>query len=125
MAKLKGKNQIRKFRQVAERLVSEISSLEGVTGIVFSGSLVRGFADRFSDIDIMVFLSKNDEPLRMQIRNIGLNEEKHSGIETDLMIHFLKDFKREKWDEIDKWSSLKLRLFLTLKGKLRRFIWRS
>ena len=49
MFKLKGKNQIRKFRRVAEDLALKISSLEGVSGIVFIRGLVRGFADKFSD----------------------------------------------------------------------------
>lgn len=104
MVKLKGENRIREFKQVAERLVSKISSYEGVSGIVFYGGLVRGFADKFSDLDIMVFLSKKDEPLRTQIYNIGLDEEKRSGIEIDLEIHVMEDFKKWIWDEMLKWE---------------------
>jgi len=53
--KLKGENQIRKFRRVAEELVSIIAPYEGVAGIVLLGALVRGFADKTSDLDITVF----------------------------------------------------------------------
>jgi len=58
VVQLKGENRIKKFRRVAEGLASKISACEGVTGIVFIGGLVRGFADKFSDLDITVFLNK-------------------------------------------------------------------
>jgi predicted nucleotidyltransferase len=86
VAKLKGENQIEKFRKVAERLSSKISFYEGVTGIIFVGGLARCFADRFSDLDITVFLGKDDEPLRTRIRDIGLNEEKRSSIEMGYLV---------------------------------------
>jgi len=71
MVKLKGENQIRKFRRVAEGLVSKIVSFEGVTGIVFIGGLVRGFVDKFSDLDIIVFLTRRDDQVRRKIRDLG------------------------------------------------------
>jgi len=37
MVRLKGENQVRKFRRVAEGLVSKIVSFKGVAGIVFIG----------------------------------------------------------------------------------------
>lgn len=61
MLNVKGKNQIRKFRRIAEGLTSNISPYEGVAGIVFVGGLVRGFTDKFSDLDIIVFLNRKDE----------------------------------------------------------------
>jgi len=104
MVRLKGENQIERFRHVAERLVSKISSYEGVTGIVFIGGLVRGFVDKFSDLDIIVFLNRKDEQLRKRIHDVGLDEGKLSSIDIDLEIHFLEDFKRWRWDEVDKWE---------------------
>jgi len=61
MLNVKGKNQIRKFRRIAEGLASKIASYEGVAGIIFIGGLVRGFTDKFSDLDIIVFLNRKDE----------------------------------------------------------------
>ena len=104
MVRLKGENQIRKFRKVAEGLVSEIVSFEGVTGIVFIGGLVRGFADKFSDLDIIVFLSKRDEQLRKKIRDLGSDKQRRLGIDVDLEVHFIDDFKKPKWNEVDKWE---------------------
>ena len=96
MVRLKGENRIEEFRQTAKNLASKIASYEGVVGIVFIGGLVRGFADRFSDLDITVFIDRKDEDFKRRIYNVGLSEGKASGIDVDLEIHFIEDFKRWK-----------------------------
>jgi predicted nucleotidyltransferase len=120
MVKLKGENQIRKFRQVAEGLVSKMSSFEGVTGIVFIGGLVRGFADKFSDLDIIVFLTRRDEQLRRQISDLGLDEQRRLGIDVDLEVHFLEDFKKWNWDEVDKWEFSRAEIVFDPKGEIKK-----
>jgi predicted nucleotidyltransferase len=118
--KLKGKNQIKKFRQIAEQLASEISALKDVVGIVFIGGLVRGFVDKSSDIDIIVFTNKRDTQLRRQIRSLGNAVEKQFNIDLDLEIHFLEDFKKQPWDEIDKWEFSKARIVFDPKRKIKK-----
>ncbi|MFZ0965213.1 MAG: DUF4037 domain-containing protein [Candidatus Bathyarchaeia archaeon] len=120
MVRLKGENQIKKFRQVAEGLISKIVSFEGVTGIVFIGGLVRGFADKFSDLDIIVFLSKRDEHLRKQISDLGMDEQKRLDIDVDLEVHFLEDFKRLRWDEADKWEFSRAKIVFDLEGEIKK-----
>jgi predicted nucleotidyltransferase len=120
MVKLKGENQIRKFRQVAEGLVSKMSSFEDVTGIVFIGGLVRGFADKFSDLDIIVFLSRRNEQLRRKIRDLGVDEQRRLGIDVDLEVHFLEDFERWKWDEVDKWEFSRAEIVFDPHGEIKK-----
>ncbi len=123
MVELKGENQIRKFRRVADGLVSKISSFEGVAGIVFIGGLVRGFADKFSDVDIIVFLSRRDERLRRRIRGLGLDEQRRLGVDVDLEVHFLADFRRWKWDEVDKWEFSRAEIVFDPKGEVKKVFW--
>ena len=118
MVELKGENQVKKFRQIAEGLVSEISLLDGVAGIVFIGGLVRGFADRYSDVDIIVFLSRRDAKVRKRIRGLGVDEQRRLGIDVDLEVHFLEDFKRWKWDEVDKWEFSRAEIVFDPKGEV-------
>jgi predicted nucleotidyltransferase len=120
MVRLKGENQIKKFRQVAEGFISKIVSFEGVTGIVFIGGLVRGFVDKFSDLDIIVFLSRRDETLRRQISDLGMNEQKRLGIDVDLEVHFLEDFKRLRWDEADKWEFSRAKIVFDPEGEIKK-----
>jgi predicted nucleotidyltransferase len=118
--KLKGKNKIKLFRASAERLVSKIAAREGVVGIVFLGGVVRGFADRFSDLDIIVFLSRKDEQLRMQIYNLGLEERKRSALDIDLEVHFFREFKKWKWDETDRWDFSHAKIVVDPKGEIKK-----
>lgn len=120
--RLRGKNQVDKFRRVAKRLASKIASIEDVAGVVFLGGLVRGFADEFSDLDITVFLSTRDESLRMQVYKIGLDEEKQSHIDIDLEVHFLEDLKRWRWDEADKRDFSKAKIVFDPKGEIRKVL---
>jgi len=120
MKKLKGENRIEEFRQTAKNLASKIASYEGVVGIVFIGGLVRGFADRFSDLDITVFIDRKDEDLKRRIYNVGLSEGKASGIDVDLEIHFIEDFKRYRLNEADRWEFSRAKIFFDPKGEVER-----
>jgi len=120
MVKVKGNNQIRKFRRIAEGLASKIAPYEGVAGIVFIGGLVRGFTDKFSDLDIVVFLNRRDEQLRRQIYDLGLDEERRFGIDIDLEVHFLEDFKRLRWDEADKWEFSRAKIVFDPEGEIKK-----
>jgi predicted nucleotidyltransferase len=102
--RLEGDNQIRLFRQTAERLVSNITVIKDVAGIIFLGGLARGFADKYSDVDIIVLLDKEDPHLQRQIQNAGLEERKRSGLDIDLEIHHMNAFQRSKWNETDRWD---------------------
>jgi len=120
MVGLKGENRVEVFRKAAERMASKIASFEGVAGVVFLGGLVRGFADRFSDLDMTVFLSREDAGLVRRIRGVVSEEEKCFGVEADVMIHVLSDFRRWRWDETDRWEFSRAEIVYDLKGEIKR-----
>ena len=118
--RLKGKNQIRLFRQAAQRLVSKITVSKNIAGVIFLGGLARGFADKYSDVDIIALINKQDQLLRRQIPDIGLEERKSSGLEVDLEIHCLTAFQRWKWDETDRWDFSHAEIFYDPRGQIRK-----
>jgi predicted nucleotidyltransferase len=120
MTKLQGKNHIRKFKQMAERLTSGVLAYRGVAGVIFVGGLVRGFADRYSDVDIVVLLNRRDEDLRKQLKKIGSNEQERSCVDVDLEVHFLEDFSTSKWDETTKWDFSQARIVFDPQGKIKK-----
>jgi predicted nucleotidyltransferase len=120
MSELKGENRIERFRRIAEELTSKIAAHKEVAGVVFIGGLARGFADRFSDVDIIAFLSKRDEQLRRQIRDIGLEEERQFNIDIDLEIHFLEDFRRWRWHEADMWEFSNAKIAFDPRGEVEK-----
>lgn len=120
--KLAGKNNIRLFRQVARRLASDIARCKQVRGMVFLGGLARGFTDKSSDLDGMVFLERKNQVQETQIRDMVTKEAKRSGIDIDLEIHLLKDFAKWKWTEINRWDFSHAEIAFDKKEHIRRII---
>lgn len=118
-AKLKGQNKIRAFRRIAKALASEMAKCEGVAGIAFIGGLVRGFADEYSDLDIVVLLTERDEQQRKRFYELGSNEAKRCKVDIDLEVHFLEDFRKRKWDEIDRWEFAQAQIVFDPEGMLK------
>jgi predicted nucleotidyltransferase len=117
---LKGKNQIESFRRVAQKLTSKIVAYESVAGVVFIGGLVRGFADTFSDVDIITFLGRRDEQLRRRIRDIGSEGQRRYGVDVDLEVHFLEDFRKRKWDEVHRWEFSRAKIVFDPEGEIKK-----
>ena len=120
--KLKGNNRIREFKRIAKALVSKISKCDGVTGIAFIGGLVRGFADEYSDLDIIVLLSIRDEKLRKRLYKLSSSEAKRRKVDIDMEVHFLENFKKRRWDEIDRWEFSRAEIVFDPEGMLKKVI---
>jgi predicted nucleotidyltransferase len=119
-AKLKGENQIGRFQKVAEGLTSRLALCEGVEGIVFIGGLTRGFVDKFSDLDIIVLIDRQDDDLRKRIYGVGLDEERCSGIEPDLEVHSLEDFRKMRLGEPERWELSRANIVFDPKGEVKK-----
>lgn len=65
---------------------------------------MRGFADKFSDIDIIVLIAGKNKVLREQLRALGSSTTRRFGIDVDMEARFFEDFRRQRWDEIDRWE---------------------
>jgi predicted nucleotidyltransferase len=117
---LRGENQIGRFQKVAEELTSKLALCKGVEGIVFIGGLIRGFVDKFSDLDVIVLLDRQDEDLRRRIYRIGLDEKHCSGIEPDLEVHSLEDFRKMKLGEPEKWELSRANVVFDPRGEVKK-----
>lgn len=118
--RLKGNNRILFFKQAAERLVSKITVRKNIVGVIFLGGLTRGFADKYSDVDIIVFINRQDQLLRKQIQKISLEERNSSGLDIDLEIHSLTAFQGWKWDETDRWDFSHAEIVNDPRGQIRK-----
>ena len=119
---LRGENRIGKFRMVAEELTAKLALCAGVEGIAFIGGLVRGFVDEFSDLDLIVILNKQDEGLRRRIYEICMDEERGSGIEPDLMVYSLENFRKMSLGEPEKWELSKAEVAFDPRGVVKRVL---
>ena len=122
MLNLKGENQIGRFRKIAEKLALEIAEFEGVAAIVVAGGLERGFADRYSDVDILVFLRNDSQVLRRKILKLGSEEQKNSSVDVDLEVHVLDDFRRRRTNEIHKWDLRHMQIAFDPQGEMKQLL---
>ncbi|MEM4713420.1 MAG: nucleotidyltransferase domain-containing protein [Candidatus Bathyarchaeia archaeon] len=120
--RLKGKNRIKKFRKVAADFASKIAAHEGVAGILFVGGLVRGFADEFSDLDVVVLLKNRDEGLKRKLIRLWQDAERRHRIEIDFEIHFIEDFRAYGWDDADKWEFSKAEVVFDPDGEAKKVL---
>jgi len=120
MKKLRGTNEIEQFREIGKLLKRKIASFEDVCGIVFMGGLVRGFADKYSDVDAIVLLKERDEALRQKIKEIGLDEARRAGVDVDLEVHFLEEIRTRKWSEIARWDFSHARIAFDREGEVEK-----
>lgn len=122
MFDFKGQNCILQFEKAASRITSKISTIDGVTGIVFLGGLARGYADKSSDLDITVFLDRDDDSLRRRIRSVGLDEQKASGVDVDLEVHCLEEYERKHWSEVERWDFSTAKVAFDPNGMMTKMI---
>jgi len=119
-ARLKGRNRIGYFKKVAAEFASKIKVLDGVAGILFIGGLVRGFADEFSDLGIVVFIKGKNEGLKKRLIELWLDAEHRHNVEIDLEIHSIEDFMRQALDEAERWEFSKAEIVFDPDGEARK-----
>jgi predicted nucleotidyltransferase len=101
---LKGTNRIDTFRMVANELVQRVSHFSSVEGILFIGGLARGFADKYSDVDIIVLLNNEDPYTRDFLPSVSANLEDKSNLEIDVEVYLFDRYSEREWNEYLKWD---------------------
>ncbi|MCM8808057.1 MAG: nucleotidyltransferase domain-containing protein [Candidatus Omnitrophica bacterium] len=57
--KLKGENLIKEHFEIAKKVCDDFKKYKSVKGIVILGGIGRGYSDKYSDIDIIIFTERN------------------------------------------------------------------
>jgi predicted nucleotidyltransferase len=122
MHELEGENRIEEFRHLAETLVSKIAPFKGVAGIVLIGGLARGFADRYSDVDTIVLLRREDKALREEIWKVGAHLQRQTSIDMDVEVHFLDNFKKHRWSEMTRWDFSHAQIVYDTNGEIKKLL---
>lgn len=117
---MKGKNRIDTLRKAAEDIIDRLNGNENVTGILYTGGLTRGFADKYSDLDIFVFLSQDSPAFRKQVKSISREIEQKHSVETDIEVHVLDSFMEQEWSEYLKWDLSNSKIVFDRDGALSK-----
>jgi len=96
---LRGKNLVREHYEVAMRFLrSRVSNQSGIFGVVILGGIARGYSDKLSDIDIIVFTDKFSNV------KIPKGEISFKGCTIDIDVFFLDDEFKEAWSHEKRWA---------------------
>jgi len=115
--KLKGKNLVKQHMRIAKEISERLKKYKGVIGIVALGGVARGYSDKFSDIDIIVFCEK-------KIENFPIREEEFEfkGTTIDIGVCVLEDEAKKFWDQGVRWAFSDSIILYDPKGEIRAFL---
>ncbi|MBO3754064.1 MAG: nucleotidyltransferase domain-containing protein [Candidatus Brockarchaeota archaeon] len=104
---------------VGEEFASKLKR-NGVVGIVFLGGVARGYFNRFSDVDIIVFKRRK--------ARLGMKREdevEYKGFVIDYEIVDYEDKLESEWDMEARWAFSTARIFYDPEGKIGKLIARK
>jgi len=104
LIEMKGENLIGVFKDAGAEIVKRLSKHKSVVGALFTGGIVRGFADKYSDVDVMIFLDHEDASVRSSVRLLAGEIDARFSIETDIEVHVLDEYIQQDWGEYLKWD---------------------
>ena len=122
LAEMKGENRIALFRDAGAEIVKRLPKHKSVVGAIFIGGIVRGFADKYSDVDVLLFLEHEDATIRSSVRSLAKEIEDTFSIETDIEVHVLDEYARQNWDEYLKWDLSNCMVVFDRHGRLSELL---
>ncbi len=118
LIEMKGENLIGVFKDAGAEIVKRLSKYKSVVGALFTGGIVRGFADKYSDLDVLLFLEHDDATVRSSVRALAKEIEHRFSVETDIEVHVLDAYMQGDWDEYLKWDLSNSMVVLDRHGRL-------
>jgi len=127
--KLKGKNIIKLHEKMAKEFIKKVKRKRNIVGIVCTGGIGRGYADKYSDIDITIFVKKNAKiglPEEGEMDILVPKEDKIKyGIDKIKIDWGITDYEKvlkEKWDMETRWAFSQVKILYDPEGKIRKLI---
>jgi predicted nucleotidyltransferase len=124
----RGPNFADEYRELARQLARRYAVMEGVVGVVLTGGLTFGEADRYSDVDLIVYLY--EQSLRTWYFGeapLPEGESIYRGLRLDLSYRDFRAEQGREWTPRDLWSVSRAEILYDpeglvaelLEGKLR------
>lgn len=95
---LTGENLASVHEAAARKFVEEITCFKEITGVVLLGGAARGFADKHSDVDIVVFINEKG------FDKVPRGERTYEGHDLDTIVLYYPYAKREDWGMEQRWA---------------------
>jgi tetratricopeptide (TPR) repeat protein len=107
--------------RVAKVIAGKIASIDGVVGIVATGGIGRGHSDKFSDLDLIVYV--DEKKYREIDRYIAIGQLHYKGIDYDTPVESYQKALRRKspsayWSQAMRWTMENSRILYDTKGRI-------
>lgn len=121
----RGKNRYPTFLKAGRTIAGKISELEGVIGILGTGSIGRRFGDEFSDLDLTVYA--HSSAVRRLDRLVGIGWTGYKGVSFDiLVVSYERALKAGVpsafWSQIERWHQENSQILFDTDDRIKRLL---
>lgn len=118
----RGVNRYRTFLKAGRTIAGNISRLEGVIGILGTGSIGRRFADRFSDLDMTVYAREEAVARLRGLVSIGWIS--YRGVPYDIEVESYDRARSARvpsrfWTQVQRWHHQNSQILFEREGQLQ------
>jgi len=122
----RGPNLAAEYRERAWQLARRFGVLEGVVGVALVGALTLGRADRYSDIDLVVYLRRHT--LRTWLLGaapLPEGESYYHGLRLDLSYRDYADERVREWSAAERWQAARAEILYDPEGLIAELFQRK
>ncbi|MGS0972303.1 MAG: hypothetical protein ACVCEJ_03540 [Candidatus Izemoplasmataceae bacterium] len=102
---LETKNDLKKHKKILGNRLEEFKTIKGLIGIVLNGGLSRGYSDKYSEIDVLIYLEGQYYRYYQNIKTpfeVGISMD--HGQLYDVSLVSYEDEQEKEWDSLMCWD---------------------
>ena len=124
----RGRNRYRTFLKAGRIITEKISRLEGVIGILGTGSIGRRYGDEFSDLDLTVYAHEVAVKRLEALVSVGWTEYK--GVSFDIPVLSYEKASRagvpsKVWTQVERWHQQNSQILFDTDDRIKRLLERK
>jgi hypothetical protein len=121
----KGANRYRTFLKAGRIIAGKIATMDGVVGVLGTGSIGRRFGDRYSDLDMTVYA--HTEAVRRLDKIIAVYWTRYKGMDFDIPVVSYERALREKvpsayWSQLNRWHVQNSQILYDTDNRLKKLL---
>ena len=120
-----GRNRYRTFLKAGRIITEKIARLDGVVGVLGNGAIGRGFGDRFSDLDLVVYAEP--EAVKAISRTVSVGWISYKGMDFDIpTLSYERALKAPVpsrfWSQVRRWDHQQARVLYDSNDRLTKLL---
>jgi len=120
-------NEYEAFFRQAQEFASRMAGFEGVVGVLLTGGVARGYADRFSELDLAVYLARPcfEAWTRRGLAPFPEGDSCLDGWHVDFDYFCYEDESQAEWEHVKRWDRSYAAVLYDPQGLMREMLARQ